>query len=579
MEVPGWGAGRPGIGQLVRVADRTLTAALVLTGSGMVVPVRPDRLVAMGLALRRWGMSPAAALAVAAVRSPDGVAVIDEAGSITFAELDRRSSAVARGLVDLGVGERDVVGLLIRNSRQFVIAVAAVSKIGADLLYLNTGLGAQLGQLLVQERAAAVIADEEFEPLLGEIAPQLPRVLAWVDAAREDVLTLDGLGAVAGPPPPGPEHISRHIILTSGTTGHPRGAARDAPAPLSGLELVVSLVGAIPLRAGRTTLLAAPMFHSWGLAHLVLALLLQSTLVLRRSFDAETTLALLGQHGVDALIAVPVMLQRIVELPEEVRGRHPRSALRVVGLSGSAIPPTVAERFMDEYGEVVHSLYGSTEVAYATVATPRDLRVAPGTAGRPLHGVRLRILDVDGVPVPVGDSGRIFAGNALTFAGYTHSPGDGQDRERHAGLVATGDIGRLDAEGRLWVQGRVDDMIVSGGENVYPREVEECLLRYPGVIDAAVVGVPDARFGQALVAHVVLQPAAGVDADQLRRHVRRELAGYMVPRKVILHASLPRNETGKILRTGLTDGADAADAADKPARTGRTGSTHGPPSP
>jgi fatty-acyl-CoA synthase len=536
---------------VLRTADSPLETVSVLAGAGVLGPVRPDRLVAMARALLRWGMSPAAALAVAAARSPDAVAVIDDDGPVTFAELDRRSSAVARGLLDLGVRERDAVALLIRNSRHFVVALAAVSKVGADLLYLNTGFGpAQLAQVLDDEKVAAVIADEEFEPLVADAAPQVPSVLAWVEGPRDDVPTLDALGAAAPTPPPPPRHTSRHVILTSGTTGRPRGAARDAPAPLAGLELLVALVGAVPLRARRTTLLASPMFHAWGLAHLVLGLLLQSTLVVRRRFDAGTILALLGEHEVDALIGVPVMLQRIVELPEEVRRRYPAPALRVVGVSGSAIPPGVAERFMDGYGEVVHNLYGSTEVAYVSVATPQDLREVPGSAGRPLHGVTLQILDDEGVRVPPGVRGRIFAGSALTFAGYS----GGQDPQRRGGLVATGDVGYLDARGRLTVEGRLDDMIVSGGENVYPREVENGLLAHPDVADAAVVGVPDARFGQALVAYVVLRDGAVVTPQGLRRYLKRELASYQVPRDVVIRRSLPRNETGKVLRGALSGG-------------------------
>lgn len=554
----GWDVAR----SVERATDRAVTTARVLAGAGLITPVRPDRLLGMGLALGRWGMSPATAVAAAAARSPDAVAVVDDAGAITFEELDARSNAVACGLAEFGLGEHDAVALLIRNSRQFVVALAAVSKLGGDLVYLNTGFGAdQLAGVIADEQVAAVIADEEFEHLIGEAAPDLPCVLAWVDGVRDDAVTLDRLAAGDDGPPPPPRHVSRHVILTSGTTGRPKGAPRDAPGPLGGVELLVALVEAIPLRARETTVLATPMFHAWGLAQLVIGLLLRSTLVVSRRFDPEHVLRLLDEHEASALVAVPSMLQRIVELPADVRRRHPVPALRVAALSGSAIPAWVAEQFMDEYGDVVHNLYGSTEVAYATVATPEDLREVPGTAGRPLHGVTLRILDEAGRPVPDGTPGRIFAGNALTFAGYT----GGRDRERRDGLVATGDVGRLDGSGRLLVEGRDDDMIVSGGENVYPREVEDCLLTHPDVADVVVLGVPDERFGQALVAHVVLRrkgdaqrsvdAEGSVDAGQLRRHVRLRLATYKVPREVVFHETLPRNETGKVLRAHLPAGS------------------------
>jgi acyl-CoA synthetase (AMP-forming)/AMP-acid ligase II len=527
--------------------DRVVTTARVLAASGLIAPVRPDRLVSMALALGRWGMSPATFVAAAAARRPDAVAVVDDAGAVTYADLDRRSNAVAHGLLELGLREGDAVALLARNSRQLLVALAAAAKIGADLSYLNTGFGPrEIADVVRSEGVTAVIADEEFEQRVTEGAPGLRYVLAWTDGARDDVPTLDRLADGVIAPPPRPAHVSRHVILTSGTTGRPKGAPREAPGWLAATELVVALVGAIPLRARQVTLLAAPTFHTWGFANLLMGLALQSTFVVRRRFDPQTTVALLAEHAATALVAVPVMLQRIMEMPPEVRRRHPAPALRVVAVSGSAIPASVAERFMDEYGDVVYNLYGSTELAYVSVAGPEDLRRAPGTAGRPLTGVTLRILDGTGAPVPPGETGRIFAGSALTFHGYS----GGQDKERIDGLVATGDLGHLDAAGRLVVEGRDDDMIVSGGENVYPREVEEVLLRHPAVADAAVVGVPDERFGQALVAHVVPRDG-GASPEELRGYLKGHLAAYKVPREVVLHDALPRNETGKVLRSEL----------------------------
>jgi acyl-CoA synthetase (AMP-forming)/AMP-acid ligase II len=527
--------------------DLAVTSARVLAVSGLISPVRPDRLVSMALALHRWRVSPATLVAAAAARCPDAVAVVDDAGSVTYADLDRRSNAVAHGLLGLGLRERDAVALMARNSRQFLVALAALSKIGADVIYLNTGFGAgEIADVVGTEDVRAVIADEEFERPVTEGAPGLPHVLAWADGARDDVPTLDRLADGVLSPPPAPGSAGRHVILTSGTTGAPKGAPRQAPGLLAGAEVMVALVDAIPLRARETTVLAAPMFHTWGFAHLLLGLGLQSTLVVRRRFDPQTTVALLDEHAATALVAVPVMLQRIMELPAEVRRRHTAPALRVVALSGSAVPASLAERFMDEYGDVVYNLYGSTELSYITVAGPTDLRQAPGTAGRPLHGVTLRILDDAGADVPAGATGRIFAGSALTFEGYS----GGQDKERIGGLVATGDLGHLDEAGRLFVDGRDDDMIVSGGENVYPREVEDVLLHHPAVADAAVLGVPDERFGQALVAHVVPRDG-GASPEELRAYVKERLAGYKVPREVVLHEALPRNETGKVVRARL----------------------------
>jgi fatty-acyl-CoA synthase len=494
-------------------------------------------------------MSPATLFAVNAARDPARTAVVDERESVTTVEVDRRSSVLAARLRELGVEEGDAVALLARNSAAFVIGQVAICKLGADVLYANTGFaGPQLGDVLHDEKATAIIADEEFVALLDEVAADLPRVIAWHDDDRNPPeRSIAGLVLAAGddiPSLPRPTRAAKHVILTSGTTGKPKGASRAAPSLLAGMTELVALLERMPLRARGTTVLAAPMFHAWGMAHLTLGAGLGSTLVVRRRFDPEAIMRLVADHEADGLVAVPVMVQRIAALDPPVE----TPSLRLVGLSGSALPPSVAERFMDRYGDVIYSLYGSTEVAYVSVATPQDLREAPGTAGKVLRGVTVRLVDGDDRDVDRGQTGRIFAGNAMVFEGYT----SGEDKARLGALTSTGDVGRFDDAGRLFVEGRDDDMIVSGGENVFPAEVEECLHQHPDVSDAVVVGVDDDDFGQVLVAHVVLKDGAGSDDKALRAHVKSNLAGYKVPRKVVVHDELPRNETGKVLKRELT---------------------------
>jgi acyl-CoA synthetase (AMP-forming)/AMP-acid ligase II len=517
---------------------------------GVVSPIRPDRLVGMAHGFRRWGVTPAAAYAVNAARDPGRLAVIDERESVSYAEIDRRSSIVAAALGQLGVGAGDPVALLARNSAAFIVAQVAASKLGADVLYVNTGFaGPQLGDVLRSENAAAVIADDEFASLLDGIAESLPRLTAWVDdggAPKDSIAGL--LKAAEGSPTPSlssPGHDGRHVILTSGTTGKPKGAARAAPGPVSGAIGAIALLDAIPYRARGTTVLAAPAFHAWGLGNIMIGMLLQSTFIMTRRFDPAYTLELVEKHNADTIAAVPVMCQRMLE----VEAQPDTSSLKIVALSGSALAPTLATKFMDRFGDVLYSLYGSTEVAYVSVAGPRDLRAAPNTAGRVLRGVTVRLVDDKDQDVAPGEVGRIFAGSGMSFDGYT----SGEDKTRLGKLASIGDVGRIADDGRLYVEGRDDDMIVSGGENVFPAEVEETLHQHPDIADAAVVGVEDEKFGQALVAHVVLRSGASASEDDLRAHVKKHLANYKVPREVVFHEELPRNETGKVVKRTLSE--------------------------
>jgi acyl-coenzyme A synthetase/AMP-(fatty) acid ligase len=290
------------------------------------------------------------------------------------------------------------------------------------------------------------------------------------------------------------------------------------------------------------------MFHSWGFAHFSLALPLASTIVLRRRFDPEDTLRVIAEHRASTLAVVPVMLQRMLDLDPHTIARYDVSALRVVALSGSALPGDLATRAMDALGDVLYNLYGSTEVAWATVATPADLRAAPGTAGRPPFGTVVKLLDERGVEVPKGHTGRIFVANELMFDGYTGGGG----KEIIDGLMSTGDMGRLDEGGRLFVEGRDDEMVVSGGENVFPREVEDLLAHHEDVEDVAVIGVEDEQFGQRLKAFVVPVAGAEIGEDELKDYVKHNLARYKVPREVVFVDELPRNATGKVLKRELS---------------------------
>ncbi|MGP4103021.1 AMP-binding protein [Nonomuraea sp. KM90] len=508
------------IGRLIELGGFGIEAAVALTRNGLLGPVHPAALARVVEAYRHFHVTPAAGLAVAAARWPDRTAVVDEDGTLTFAELDARAAALAAGLHRrLGVRPGRTVAVMWPNDRGFAEAVAAVSRLGADLLLLNTGLaGPRLRDVLRREGVHALIA-----------APGLPAVdFDGPRAGDLDSLVREG-GSGAAPVPRRP---GRLVLLTSGTTGVPKGAPRRLSMAATA-EPFVSMLATVPVRGGEPILIAPPLFHGLGLLWYAVALVLGCPVVLMRRFDPEAVLDALDRNRAGALVAVPVMLRRLL-------ARKPRRLphLRVVVSGGSALPPDLAAAFMDAYGDVLHDLYGSTEAGWAALATPADLRAAPGTVGRPPRGTTVRIEGPGGHEQPAGQVGRVLVGGGLTF--------------RADGLMSTGDLGHRDGRGLLFIDGRDDEMIVSGGENVFPQEVENLLSGLPGVADVAVLGVPDEEYGQRLAAYVVAEDGVTLSADELRRAVKEQLAGFKVPRDVAFVPSVPRNQTGKVDRARLT---------------------------
>jgi acyl-CoA synthetase (AMP-forming)/AMP-acid ligase II len=539
---------------LLRSLPRMLATLRVLVVSGMVAPMRPDKYVRQALVVRRHGANAMSGIGLSAVRAPRSTALVDERGFLTWAELDRRVDAAGVGLRELLDGHDGTdltLGILCRNHRGLVEALAASSRIGADALLLNTGFsGPQLRDVLEREHATVVVYDEEFAPLLAQARERLPgltEVLAWVedpDHSHPGTHTLDGLiDAHLGSRPARPSRPGRTVLLTSGTTGTPKGARRSGGAAGS----LASMLERIPWRAGETTVVAAPMFHAWGFGQLAISATMCCTVVVRRRFDPEATLELVDRSQATGLAVVPVMLERIVDLPASVLEKYSLGSLRFVTASGSRMRPDAVVAFMDRFGDTVHNSYNATEAGLISTATPADLRAAPDTAGRPVLGTELRILDDHGQPVPPGEVGRITVRSESAFDGYT----SGDTTSFEDGFMVSGDLGRLDEAGRLYVVGRDDEMIVSGGENVYPLEVEQTLNEHHDVVEAAVVGVDDQDFGQRLEAYVVLREDASATTDDLKKHVKAHLAGYKVPRTVVVLDDLPRNDSGKVMKREL----------------------------
>jgi acyl-CoA synthetase (AMP-forming)/AMP-acid ligase II len=542
------------VAESARLAEGALGGARAIVASRVVRPVRPDRLARVLLAQRRYGFTPALVAALGAELHHDRTAVIDERGELTFRELDARARSLAGALhshFDLGAQQR--VAIMCRNHRGFVEAAVAASRLGCDLVPLNTEFaGPQLADVLARERVAAVVHDQELKPVFEAAGFSGPRITAWHDGEVHGP-TLEALIAIGERDAPAPRATGRIVMLTSGTTGTPKGANRAlgrgalAPLALAGL-LDLARVKPTP-RSGAPLVVAPPLFHLYGLIGLMVAFGLGSPIVIRRRFDTEATLAAIAAHRAEVLLAVPTMLGRIMDLPAPVRSRHDCSSLRMIVSGAAPLPPELGTAVLDQFGEILYNGYASTEVGVGTLATPRDLRCAPGTVGRPAAGVTIRILDDEGLELPAGRTGRIFVGSPMLFDGYSGGGG----KEVIDGLMSTGDMGHFDRGGRLFIDGRDDDMILSGGENVFPQEVEETLIAHPDVEDAAVFGVKDRDFGQRLAAVVVRKPEATVSPEELKLHVKTQLARHKVPREITFVERLPRTSTGKLQRRRLVE--------------------------
>jgi len=511
----------------------------------------PQNVAAMVADIRRWGefgMIPA----LNARRTPHRTAIIDDDGEITFSELDHAAHAVANGLLAMGLKGGEGVAILARNHRWFLIAVCGAARAGARIILLNSEFsGPQIKEVAEREGAKVIIYDDEYCQAVSKAEPELGKLRALGnnpdadDSSGSTDETLEDLIArSSGKPAPKTTRNSSIIILTSGTTGTPKGANRSTPPTLAPIGGILSHV---PFKSGEVTSLPAPMFHALGFLHATIAMMLGTTLVLRRRFKPPTVLADIETHKVTAMVVVPVMLSRILDALEAMERKPDLSSLRIVFVSGSQLGAELATRALKELGPVIYNLYGSTEIAFATIARPKDLSINPATVGPVVKGVKVKILDDNGNELPQGEVGRIFVGNFFPFEGYT----GGGHKQIIDGLMSSGDVGYFDEHGLLYVSGRDDEMIVSGGENVYPIEVEKTLAAHPDVAEAAVIGVDDEQYGQRLAAFVVLTPGGSATVDTLKQHVRENLANYKVPREITVLDELPRGSTGKILRNEL----------------------------
>ncbi|WP_278263489.1 acyl-CoA synthetase [Nocardia sp. AG03] len=541
----------PALGGTARRAGDFALGVKVMVDRKLFNPLRPDHAARSFFNVSKFG--PFAGVVMHAAQSrPTAGAIVDERGELTFGQLDEQSNAFARGLRASGIAEGDVVAVLARDHRGMVLSLLAAGKLGVRAVLMNTGFAKpQFADVAAREKVKAVLHDSEFVDLMSAIPADIPRVLTWVDEAHgvdPSIPTVDSL--VAGrsvAPLSAPGKPGGMVILTSGTTGTPKGAPRDKVSPFASAQFV----DRVPLPNNGTMIMAAPIFHGTGLSQFTLGLALGNRVIFQqRKFDPELTLANIVKYRADSLVVVPTMLQRILDLDEAVLANYDPRTMKVIFAAGSAIAPDVVTRTLDYFGDTLYNLYGSTECAVMTVATPEDLRKAPTTAGKAPVGIRIVLLDENRQPITAPNvTGTIFVDNGFAFTGYT----DGRTKEMVDGMMSSGDVGHFDEDGLLYIDGRDDDMIVSGGENVFPLEVENLIAGRADVFEAAVVGVDDRDYGKRLRAFVVPGPDSARDAAEIKEFVRANLARYKVPREVIFLDELPRNATGKLLRKPLVE--------------------------
>ncbi|MCH9642007.1 MAG: long-chain-fatty-acid--CoA ligase FadD2 [Actinomycetia bacterium] len=513
----------------------------------------PKDIAAFVSDMRRWGeigMIPA----LNARRYPHRVAAVDDEGEITFGELNDAANAVANALLAQGVRGGDGVAILARNHRWFLVSVFAAARVGARIIMLNSEFsGPQIKEVSEREGAKLIIYDDEYAAAVAHAEPELGKLRALgvnpdsdqPSGSTDETLAQLVARADGRPAPKATKHASI-IILTSGTTGTPKGANRSAPPSLAPIGGVLS---SVPFRAAEVTSLPAPMFHALGFLHATIAMMLGSTLVLRRRFKPAVALADIEKHKATAMVVVPVMLSRLLDELEKTSPKPDLSSLRIVFVSGSQLGAELATRALKDLGPVIYNLYGSTEVAFASIAGPQHLSINPGTVGPVVKGMKVKILDDNGNEVPRGEVGRIFVGNFFPFEGYTGGGG----KQIIDGMLSSGDVGYFDDNDLLFVSGRDDEMIVSGGENVFPAEVEDLVSGHPEIVEATALGVDDKDWGSRLRCYAVKVEGSEIDEDVVKAYVKDNLARYKVPREVIFLDELPRNPTGKILKRQLRE--------------------------
>jgi acyl-CoA synthetase (AMP-forming)/AMP-acid ligase II len=478
----------------------------------------------------------------------DKPAIHDKHGTQTWKQLDDRANQAARMLTSLGLQGNDRVALVLRNGREMAEVALGAQKVGIIACPLNTWAKTkELQATLEQSDPKVIVYDTKHSGQMESVAGPAITLVSVGDPndAVDGSIDYEELLAEQPAAPPAPfarnTGAAKIVIHTSGTTGTPKGAARDAS--VAGLGTLANLIGRVPYRRDDVIFCPAPMFHSFGLATFTFGAALGATLVLPEKFDPEESLAWIDRYKATAASFVPVMLRRIVSLDDDVKKRYDLSSLRIVMASGSVLSTDLRRAATELFGDVLYDLYGSTEIGWVAIATPDDIKNRPKTVGRPVEGIDVVVFSDDGERLGPNETGELYIRSDILFEGYT----SGERKDEREGYMSIGDYGKLDDDGFLYVESRTDDMVVVGGENVYPIEVEQVIESIDGVDEVSVLGVHDDEYGEVLAAFIV----GSADTDLVAKTCTAELASYKVPKRIEVLDELPRNATGKIVKRDL----------------------------
>ena len=530
---------------------------------------------------KRQGLGAHMVHALWALAAPDRVALVDDQGSLTYAQAEARINQLAHALRQLlRPGEARPVALMLENSASYLLCWTALLRLGVGCIHSSPRASAQeLAYILEHSGAQLVVTSQALEDVArlaatGQGAQGASVRVALLDPGLSDSPTARALWTLAERQPTSfPERMTRqgrnpsssdNIVYTSGTTGKPKGAVRDLKSV--GLKELLRLLERLPVQAAERHLIVCPLYHSGAQVFALMMAALGATIFIRPRFEAQDTLASLSRHAIHSVFVGPTMIHRLVQLPEQVWAKHPTPALRALISGAAPFPQALRERAMTRFGaRVVFDFYGATELGWVTVIDGEQMRLRPGSVGRPLRGQRVVILDERGQALPAGQIGVIHVRNEQLMRGYLRHDEAPQADASNLGALTVEDLGYLDEAGYLYISGRARDMVISGGVNLYPVEIEEVLAKHPQAQEVAVVGEPDEEWGERLVAFVVTDDPCALTPQTLERWARASLSGPKIPRRwIITDEPLPRNPTGKVLKRLLRERLGPAALANAP---------------